>query len=210
MEIRSFVDFFTDHYSLPTLIVACIVLGVVWCCSVCCSFDGNRAPLLSCVELFFDITSAAANSRVKTGPNIVHAIGSLVHACGAAFRLSGNNGEPHSSAAFAAALFFSFPGEVLELGAISAALEGWRVPACICVLILGSFVTFLMAFVFPAGDNEDEHSKRIYVVVGYGFQAIYAIVVIIAATEDWRRLLWILPEFPVKTITLSLSVVFGT
>lgn len=225
MTIASFVEFFTDGYSLVCLVIGASVLGCVLGISLCVSAQGgNWAPIISILEVFFDVTSAAANWKLAKPANLAHAFGSLWHGLGASFRLAGDytgglhggrsqlvgRARTHPVSASCSALFFSLPGEIIELSAIVSTLDAWRQITCIIIVVAGTIVTFCVAFVWHEEKREPEDKDkdllRKPLKVGYGMQATYLIIVVIAATEDSSRLLWMLPEIPVETITLALAV----
>ena len=65
------------------------------------------------------------------------------------------------------------------------------------VLVLGSLLILIIACCI-----REQNPETAFNVLICGFQIIYLAVVIIAATSDWRRLLWLLPEVPLETIML--------
>jgi len=154
--------------------------------------------IMAIPEIFFDVTSASANWAAGSKANKVHAIGSLFHGIGAARRYDRNEGKDRG---FGTTKFgttpWSYYGEILELSAIVSTLEGWRQTLGITVLCLGAILACCC--------REDADTPVGYRRCGgYLMEMVYVAIVVSAATEDWTRLLWILPQVPIETVALAL------
>jgi len=68
------------------------------------------------------------------------------------------------------------------------------------LLSIGALVVWCILAAFASSDTKDVF--KVYRRVGYGMQVTYVGIVLIAATEDWKRLLWLLPEVPFETTAL--------
>lgn len=170
-----------------------------------CASIGFSTPIVSIPELFFDVTSASANWAAGSGANKAHAIGSIFHGIGAAWRYGGYTQFEKRAANYNAANFIA-GGEIMELGAIVSTLDGWRKIVSATWLAIGTLVISKL-WLDERGPLPDIDA---YQRVGYGMQVIYLVIVVIAATEDWKRLLWLLPEVPFETMTLTVPTCFRT
>lgn len=163
-------------------------------------------PFLAIPEIFFDITSASANWATKSGANRAHAIGSLVHGICAALKYHDTlkQNEQVRLDTNATLAGYTFLAEILELSSILSTLEGWRKGISATWLAIGAWAILNLYL-----DQDEPPGKDVNVFrrVVYGMQLIYVVIVFIAATEDWNRLLWLLPEIPFETISTLAPIV---
>ena len=213
-EILSFIDFFED-YSRLYLVLTITISGSVWLVfyffydiphgtSIECNY--SMLLFLSFVtSAFFDLTTGAANAAGDSNfpfASRMYAVGSALHFSASPIHMI----IPKSiyTERCDIPLFFAlFAGEFLELLAVVYTTFGDenRVPSNICliVLTLGSFAV-LIFLCRKVCSNPQQTLNGLMC----GFQIMYIIIVIVAATNDWRRLLWLLPEVPFETISLLL------
>lgn len=225
--IKNFLDCFTDDRSITVLAVGSCFCFTAWISGVfkslgLCMPDvenplntaddaenaetnpaapgncgGSRLTLhiATLPEIFFDVTSPSANWVAGSKANRAHAIGSVIHGFGAAGKDGGFPYDESCSEIDPAAAFIWW-AEIIELGAIVSTLEGWRKAVSATSLAVGGILI---------ASYDDVLAPSFYRRVGYGMQIIYVLIVVIAATEDWNRLWWLLPEVPFETISLGCS-----
>jgi hypothetical protein len=82
-----------------------------------------------------------------------------------------------------------------------ATIDGWQQAVCATIVA----VLFLYIIVINAVIGIEQGSKYACTATIIGLQITYFIVVFIAATSDWTRLLWLIPEVPFETIAMCIS-----
>ena len=211
-EILSFIDFFED-YSRLYLVLTITISGSVWLVFYffsnipgCIECNYSMLLFLSFVtSAFFDLTTGAANAAGDSNfpfASRMYAVGSALHFSASPIHMIIPKFSDTERCDIP--LFFAlFAGEFLELLAVVYTTFGDenRVPSNICliVLTLGSFAV-LIFLCRKVCSNPQQTLNGLMC----GFQIMYIIIVIVAATNDWRRLLWLLPEVPFETISLLL------
>jgi len=88
----------------------------------------------------------------------------------------------------------------MEVSAITSTLEGWRMAVSATVVAIGALL--VSCFLLDYASSRTKDVFEVYRVTGYGMQFTYTVVVLVAASEDWKHLLWLLPEVPFETISL--------
>jgi len=211
-DITDWDDDVMGAFGGVSAILGLICMGsfACWClCTrsdfcTCPDIEDERGcpPIAAFPELFFDVTSASANWAVRSGANKVHAIGSIMHGASVTLRYTGLDIEiiPPVNACLA------LLGEILELSAIISTLEvaGKIASALIATVGILLIVCFAGAYSDKCGEKCPPKEPNWPAYVGYWMQAIYLLIVIVAASADVSRLLWLLPEIPVETVTLLL------
>lgn len=203
-EILSFIDFF-ESYSSEFLVLTALIAGGVWLSFRCWSW-GDATECYCTIHLFFtavvcaffDLTSGAANAITDHGPRKLHAIGSALHCVAIPIHMIIPNSEYTARVDFFM-FYLLFVGEFLELLAMVMSISDDKIQwvTCVVVLSVGGF-TVLTYLCHQTCSNPAIALKGLVA----GFQIMYIIIVTIAATSNWRRLLWILPEVPFETLSL--------
>lgn len=188
-EILNFLDV-VNNYSSVYLIVTTVASAVLWIIS---SINSPNVWLTG-PGIIIDIMSGAANFAEPYMVNKVHAVGSGLHCFMTPifwYRDADSGDETFSC-------FIIWLSEILELSAIVVSLDGWQQTVAIIFLAVGG----ILAVFYLCADTEVAKNK----LVGSIFQAVYFLIVVVAATSDWSRLLWLLPEVPLETLLLILEI----
>ena len=212
-EILSFIDFFED-YSRLYLVLTITISGSVWLIFYFfydiphgTSIECNYSILLFLsfvISAFFDLTTGAANAASDSNfPRRMYAVGSALHFSASPIHMIIPKFSDTTERCDIPLFFALFAGEFLELLAVvftTVSEENRRTShICLIVLTLGSFAV-LIFLCRKVCSNPQQTLNGLMC----GFQIMYIIIVIVAATNDWRRLLWLLPEVPFETISLLL------
>lgn len=163
--------------------------------------------LLAGIDIFFDVTSGAANWQVGTTINRTHAVGSALHSIAASLMRWTDTEEWVDTLFVVHGTNIAWVAELLEMAAIVATLSGWQLILTAILLSVGAIFIFICyCAVSNEGDVfDDENVQRARAAVGIvslGYQVIYLLIVLIAAIGHPERLLWILPEIPFETIMI--------
>ncbi|KAI2495125.1 hypothetical protein MHU86_8730 [Fragilaria crotonensis] len=206
--ILTFVDFFKEGYSESYLITVsmfavqayllCLIGGII-----------HKKPLmfLAGIDIFFDITSGAANWQVGTTINRTHAVGSALHSIAASLMRWTDTKEWVDTLFVDKGTNIAWVAELLEMAAIVATLSGWQLILAAIILSVGASVVFIRYCAVinegeSFGDAYVQRTRAAVVIVSLGYQVISLLIVLIAAIGHPERLLWILPEIPFETIMI--------
>lgn len=203
--ILTFVDFFKEGYSDSYVVtVSIFAVQAYLFCLIGAITSKKPLMILAGIDVFFDITSGAANWQVGTTINQTYAVGSALHSIAASLMRWTDTEDWVDTIFVGSGTNIAWVAELLEMAAIVATLSGWQLILAAIILSVGAIVVFIYyCAVTNEGDRLDnayvQRTRAAVVIVSLGYQVIYLLIVLIAAIGHPERLLWILPEIPFET-----------